>query len=421
VQAFGTGKIPLEKAVEQGIRLDAGWKNLRLEGRKAAVELEKARKTKWFTLDLGGSYLFKSEQIELRFPDTQPAPGVIIPGTHITAGSKHNYDLRLSLVQPVYTGNIISNSIAAAEQKAAVERYNLQQRKIEVAGAVKSSYFSFRLMKSKKRSLTLLIRNLELHRTRIADLYKEDLARKSDLLETEIKITEARMNLEALNRRMEEENIRFARLCSYDIADIREDYVESAGSFEESLARFTQHHPALKTLDRRVRLLQIGEKVVSGKYLPQVSGFAEVHYGRPGIDFFADRWSLYFQGGISVRMTLFDWNRLKREHELANASIRQLTNRREELVTEVKKGLKQLYAGLRSLGRQLELAKKLAASAAEDAALKEALYKENQAANVDYLSALVNKERYESLQDELGFQTQLLKMNINILVGKEEQ
>ncbi len=67
----------------------------------------------------------------------------------------------------------------------------------------------------------------------------------------------------------------------------------------------------------------------------------------------------------------------------------------------------------------MEMAVKLAETAQEDARIKEELYRENQAANVDYLAALLNKERYESMTEELKFQTQLIKLNINRLIGKE--
>jgi outer membrane protein TolC len=151
--------------------------------------------------------------------------------------------------------------------------------------------------------------------------------------------------------------------------------------------------------------------------LPQVAGFAQLHYGRPGIDFFKNQWSLYFQGGLSASMKLFDWHKKKQDHQVADASIRQLENRKQELLIEVKKNLKQLYTGLRSIESQLTLAKQLASTAGEDAQLKEELYKENQSANIDYLSALINKERYEAMQQEFIFQGQLLKMTINMLVG----
>ncbi|MCP5051918.1 MAG: TolC family protein [bacterium] len=412
--AVAADGVRMDTAVEKGIRMDAQFKNRLLDDQKARLEVETARKTKWFNVDLEGSYLFKSQQLEIAFP--QPLP---VPGSTLTAGSKHNYDLKLSVMHPIYSGDIISNSISLEEQKEAAEKYNIQLRRIEVATQIKGVYFNYRLLESKKRSLTLLLKNLELHYKRLNDLYKEDLAKRSDLLETEMKITEAGFNMEGLNRRMEEESIRFTRLCSYDIGEIERNYRESTGSPEESLARFTAFHPALKSIGHNIRMMETGKKIVSGKYRPQVRGFAELHWGKPGIDFFRNEWSLYFQGGINVALRVFDWNRKKRDLGLADFSIRQLKNREEEIITEAKRGLNQLYAGLRSLDRQLEMAAKLAAAAEEDAKLKEELYRENQAANVDYLSALLDKERYESMKEELKFQAQLIKLNINGLIGKE--
>jgi outer membrane protein TolC len=288
---------------------------------------------------------------------------------------------------------------------------------MQITGEIKSSYFSYHLLVNKKKSLQLLINNLQLHFKRVTDLYKEDLIKKSDLLETELKMVEAKMNVETVKRKIEEEKIRFNRLTTYDVNQIESNYHEIAGTFNESVDRFASFHPTLKNIGHQVRLLQLQKKIVSGKYLPQVAGFAQLHYGRPGIDFFKNQWSLYFQGGLSASMKLFDWHKKKQDHQVADASIRQLENRKQELLIEVKKNLKQLYTGLRSIESQLTLAKQLASTAGEDAQLKEELYKENQSANIDYLSALINKERYEAMQQEFIFQGQLLKMTINMLVG----
>jgi outer membrane protein TolC len=417
-QGLLMGAIPLEKAVESGIYIDAGYNNQRLELNALQVKHRQTLMNKRFKLDLSGSYLFKSENMEIAFPDSQPAPGITIPGIRKTAGAKHNYDLKLSMVQPIYTGGILSNSAEMESQKLRLEQHITALRKLAVAGEIKTSYFTYRLLQYKKKSLEVLIKNLELHRQRISDYFKENLVKKSDLLETDIKISEAEINLAELEQLIKAEKILFSRLCSLEVDNIEPNHQETVGSLDQSLNFFKSNHPVLKTVEQNIRLLQLKKKINSGQYLPQVSSFAELHYGRPGIDFFKNEWSLYFQGGISVNYKLFDWNKLKKENSVVNLSIQKLDNRKNELITDARKNLAQLYEKKKSIENQLNLLNKILDSAAEDSALKEELYKEQQVSNIDYLSSLLAVEKYRSMNDERKVEHQLVKLNINLIIGR---
>lgn len=244
------GDIPLQKAVAKGIQLDAMVQNRHLDDQKGVLELEKARHNRWFNMDFNGSYLFKSEQMEISF----------IPGKTILAGTQHNYDLKIGLAQPIFSGNMISNTIHLEEQKAGLVGLQITARELEVAGMVKSSYFTYRLLEAKRKSLSLLMENLKLHLETVDSLYKEEQVKKSDLLETELKIAEAEINLEELDRQMEEEKIRFARLCAYEITDMEEGYDEATGTLEESLARFNATHPSLKIFDQNIEVQKTAKK-----------------------------------------------------------------------------------------------------------------------------------------------------------------
>jgi outer membrane protein TolC len=412
------GEIPLKQAIEKGIRIDPQYKNHLLEHDIGRLNQAKARMKKLFQLDFGGSYRFKSQQMEILFPDALPAPGAAIPGGKITAGAKHNYDLKLSLVQPIFTGGVLANAVKLETQKQILTEHRTALREIEVAAKIKSSYFTYRLLENKKKSLALLIKKLKLHLKQISDFYGEELVKESDLLETEMNVGETEMKLEDLNRLLEEEKINFAGLCTFNIEDIEKVYDETDGTYGESLEFFKADHPVLKTIESNIQLLFLRKKITAGQYLPRVNGFGEFHYGKPGIDFFKNEWSLYFQGGIAVNVKIFDWGQLRNDKKIVDFSIEQLNNRREGLITETQKTLAQLYARKRTVKKQLELLGKLVRAASRDAELKEELYKEHQVANIDYLASLLTKERYESMKNERAVEYQLVKLRINVLIGR---
>ena len=69
------GKIPLKKAVETGIQKDSQYKNRLLDSKITRLDQQKARMKRLFNLDFSGSYLFKSQQMEISFPSSMPGAG----------------------------------------------------------------------------------------------------------------------------------------------------------------------------------------------------------------------------------------------------------------------------------------------------------------------------------------------------------
>ena len=192
-------------------------------------------------------------------------------------------------------------------------------------------------------------------------------------------------------------------------------------SFDAALDRFRSGHPLLRSLDERARMIRIQKKSISGSYLPQVSAFAEAHYGRPGQNFFADRWTFYVQGGLNIAMPVFNWNKGGRDRELADIAGRKLENQRADFIRESEKSLRQLYLAKGSLEKKLLLLDGLVANAAEDIRLKERLYEENQIDHTDLLAAMTGQERYLANREELHAQMEMLQVGMDTLIGKCEE
>jgi outer membrane protein TolC len=155
--------------------------------------------------------------------------------------------------------------------------------------------------------------------------------------------------------------------------------------------------------------------------LPQLSIFAEMHYGRPGQNFFKDKWTFYVQGGLNVTMPVFNWNKGGRDKTLVDIAARQLENQRADFIESSEKSLRQLFLLKEAFANKLLLLDNLVGYAAEGAQMKEKLFEENQIDHTDYLAALTAHERYLVNREELLAQMEVLKVNIHTLIGKAEE
>jgi outer membrane protein TolC len=414
-------KIPLTKAIEDGLNSDYEYLNALLDEQRATLQQRISAKDKLFRIDFGANYLYKSQTLIIDFPAVQ-IPGLYtIPGREIEAGLHHNFDLRLGLAQPIFSGGILSNSVKLDEVQRAIEANQKTLKVNEIAGMIKSSYFQYLLLVQKKQSLQILEKNLDLHRQRIENLLDEGMVRKSDLLETLSRIEQTQAGMSDVDQAVESQGIHFHRLCGHYPEEIEASYKEESIDLNAALAFFEESHPVLKTLQKRLEILALQKKINSGKYFPQVSGFAELHYGKPGIDFFEKKWTLYFQGGIVLSLRVFDWDRLRGEKALFDYQEQKLLNQKNKFIQDAAASLETLFSFLRKLEDKKAHITRLLQYSREDAELKEALYAEREIPNIDYLEALLTREKNELALREIQIETQGIRVNINTLIGKNKE
>ncbi|MCK4942916.1 MAG: TolC family protein [Candidatus Aminicenantes bacterium] len=412
-----SAKIPLQQAITRGIQKSLVIQNNLLEQKNLKLEKKTRDMKKWLTLHLGGSYIFKSQQMEINFLEIQINEGISVPLEPIIVGARHNYDLKLGLSQPIYTGNRLSNSAKLKDIQYEMEKHNTGLNTIEVSTRIKTSYFTYRMLFYQQQSVNAFLETLQLHQRKLEDFYLENLIKKSDLLETEFHLQEQMMNLEEIKLRIAREKINFKSLCDFNIEDISGDYTETIEPGPELLSDFQNHHPYLQMLNAQIRLLEIQKRLTNAEYLPQLVGFAEIHYGRPGIDYFTNEWSLYFQGGIGFDLKLFDWNQRKRNQKILNYSQEKSRNKQKDFSREVENQVRQLLESKKAIEIKLAIIGNLIEISREDTELKAELFQEQQITNKDYLASLATKERYVFMEKEQQLQIEMIKVNINKWLG----
>ncbi len=411
-------KVPLSQAVKDAWALSGALDGQKLQERAAALARESALRQKYFSAAFVAGYRASTDKVEVT-AGTFPFPlGPNVPaGTVILSAPSQSVDLKLSLQQPLYAGGALSQAVRIEAGRELSERELTRLKRVEIAGIVKASYFNHLLYSRKRDSLNSLLASLEIHLRKLKDLFAEDLVRRSALLETQAKADEARLGLEDVEQLIEAEAVRFRSLCGHDPGDIEPQALDRRESFAAARESFRTGHPLLRSLDEKAGMLRAQKKAVAGAYLPQVGAFAELHYGRPGQNFFSDRWTLYAAGGVNVSLPVFNWNRRGRDLELADIALRQLEDRRADFVRESERSLSQLFLQRDSLERKRALLDRLEANAREDVGLKENLYAESQIAHSDLLAAMTSQERYRAERGGLEAQLGLLATSIDTLIG----
>jgi outer membrane protein TolC len=415
-------KVTLSQAVANAWKISPNLDSQLLEEEAAATARMTAQRQKYFSVYFGGNFRYSSDKVQVKASDFPfPLGPAVPPGTVILSAPSASLDLKMSLVQPLYSGGLLSNAVNMETIRAASERDLTRLKRIELAGKVKSSFFNYLLFCNKRDSLNFFLSSLELHLKKVSHLFAEELVKKTDLLETRAKADEVRLQLQDLERLIAAEAVQFNSLSGFDPQEIDFQPVAKESSFATARDHFLAGHPLLRSLDEKRRFIQVQKRSVAAAYLPQVSAFAEAHFGRPGQNFFMDQWTFYFQGGLNVSMPVFNWSKGGRDRELLDIAARQLENQRADFIRESEKVLRQLFLYKESLEKKQVLLDGLVANAAEDTRLKENLYEENQIDHTDLLAAMTRQESYVANREELLALMEMLQANMDTLIGKIEE
>jgi len=410
--------ILLKDVLKKAIQTDVSIKNLSVQEKIDGINMEIAKKKKLLSVNLSGRYLFQSDKMEINLPSKTLSPTITIPGSTMSAGVNNNFDINMSIIQPVYSGGIISNNIKLKKNDLSITKNNKLLSKQIISRNIKNSYFKYKILNEEKKILTTLLNKLELHKKKIQDLYNENLINKAVILETEIKKDEIKLNLEELNKQLKTEQIQFNYLTKVNISDIEKNYSEIILNKNNSLAYYKRNHPLLNNIKIGKDNLYIGENINRGSYLPQINSFFELHYGKPGIDFFKNEWNPYFRVGINISYRLFDWNTKKSNTNILIYRRKKLENKRGHLIELTENNLNILYTSMNFYKNKIAKIKSLIMNSEAIKNIKEKLFLEKQITNLEYLTFLQKIKKYKLMEQKNKYKIELIKTRINALIGK---
>ncbi len=414
-----TAKVSLKTALKIATLKESLIKNAEIDREIARLNKSLKKKEKSIVADFNASYMFRSEKIEIKFPETNPVPGVTVPGMSFNAGSLHNFDLNLGLRKPLFSGNLISNSIKIAEKKSEVADFSKDIIKFKVIFRVKSSYIRYMLLNNTLETLKVVKERLVTHLKRLRDLKKETLVSDSDILNAEMRMGEIELEINGVRAAMSVEDNLFKKLCKYSIEEVKAGYREKVLSKKKSLDWFLGNHPLLKIYDKRREQSYIEERIVAGSYLPFIGLFSELHYGKPGINFFENRWKFYVQAGLKVSLKLFDSDKKGVKKRIIAYGREKLKNDRRDLILKLKENLDDLYEKIDIYSTNLRIAEALGKKSETESLLKKELYFENEIPGSEYLDSLLNIKKYKIKKIEIKLNLEMAKIAVNNLIGRE--
>ncbi len=403
----------LESAIEKAVLRHVTVQQVQSRIDEATLQRKLAEKARLPSAHVGGSTRYQTDRIEVEFP-TIPGLPVSMPGI---SGPRFFADMNLAVSLPLLSGGKLQSAIRLGRLAEDAGEQQIKLIRAQVAWDIKQIYMTDRLLDAQSAQAAALIQNLTLHQQRLTRLYDAGLCSKADMIQSEEKKTEADLSRMEIEQKRLQLADQFRDLTGFELSGIVLDHLETVPT-AEACAELIEDHPglALKRIEENRSLTQ--DKQATADYRPQAAVFAELHGGTPGINMLGDEWSLYGIAGISFRLILFDFNRKK--ELLAQGRVQQ-----KQIQFEAKRYKEQLLMRIDMLFRQIEALmrqetgnRKLIELASQFLAHQERLWQENQASHTDYLTALEHLAQQQSRLDQIHWQIERLKAEINFTLAR---
>ncbi|MCX7973786.1 MAG: TolC family protein [Candidatus Aminicenantes bacterium] len=409
-------KISLDQAINDAQKKNLRLNNLRLEADGFSLEAQKIFKQKLFTINATGNYLYKSQTIFVELPPFSPTANAASP-FRLEGGFKHNYDFGLAVTQPLFTGGRLSAQASFFRSAEAATSIKMTLLANEIATNLKLLFFEYRRLKARKNSLLAFKEQLSLHEKKIASLVEAELARRLNLVETKMKMEEVAASLLDIEQALAAIRFDFQQLCGYWPDEIEDNYQERTLNLEEAIAYFEQNHPQLKIYQEKINQLGLQKKIIQANNLPQIATVAEVHYGRPGLNFFKKEWSFYATAGLAIQFRFFDWFQGRNQIEQLNLDEQKIIKEKEDFLARGKLELKKLYEQKEILAGKLNHLENILRLAEEEVKIKEELARQNLLPHLDYLASLQAFEQNKWAREEILLMIEEIKVKINSVIA----
>ncbi|MFA6109373.1 MAG: TolC family protein [Candidatus Latescibacterota bacterium] len=361
----------------------------------AAARQREAGAARLPRLELSGRYARLS-----RTPDpsvTVPAMGTLTIGETVVDQQR----LAAAVVAPLFTGFQLENGQRAAARAATAAEQQVNAVREERALAAERAYWGLYQARVARQTIAESVRLVEAHRADADRLQAAGLLIPDEVLEVEVRLSEARLRLVEAEHRAELAEAALALAVSLPLqvrlalSDTPTVVIAPLPPLAELQARARAARPELLGLRELLTGARLQAAVARGERLPAAQVRAEYETANPNSRFFPpeNRWRDSWSVGLGVTWTAWDWGLVSERVRRAEAEARQVEEREREASEGVDLELLRYRLDAEAAVRRLEVAEVGVRQAALRAGILRARFAAGTVTGTQVLDAEVALER----------------------------
>ena len=354
----------------------------------AAEEVSIQSAAQYPVFSMGAAFNHQSEVASLELPFT--FPGFSTPS--IEAGVKDQYDLSVSVLQPIFTGFRTSSLIDAANEQ-------LQSKEIEknVVGnnlmlAVGNLYYQSQLNLMQRKVLEQSEKRIENQLILIRNLMQAEQKTAFDTLEVANRKLNIQSQLIKLKDGYEIMLSKMRYLITADnLTDLKSPKIQEISLIIPDLNEIQNsainNRFELQLLHKQKKSVEYNKSALKSSYYPQIFANASYHYSKPGVNFFQNEWMDYYTAGVKFQWELWAWGRSKSRVKQTQLTIDKIDLQHEQLKKDIMQQVEEAHKNLKMTKTQIHLNKNLVAVEKERYRIVKENYEQGLATTLDLNNA----------------------------------
>jgi outer membrane protein len=385
--------LTMEKAVETGLENSKFLHSSLMKVQSADAKSSETTASRLPTLKFGASYTRLSEtppfEVTIPLPPPYPSTFVISPSIF------DNYNLRLSLQQPLFTGFRLQSSSDMADYNAQATAQDYEKDKADLVYNIRSAYWNLYKAGEFKKVIDNNVQQIRAHLNDVQNFYEQGIVTNNEVLKVQVQLSNAQvLQIDAGN------NVRLATLgldnvlglpleTDIQLATLPEQKESAPAGVDTLLRKAMDQRPELKSMAYRVKVGESAVTMARSGWFPQIYLSGNYYYARPNqriipaVDKFIDTWDV----SLSASLDIWNWGSTVRQTQQAQAQLAQAQDGLGQMQDGITLEVTQTFLNFTQSGERIGVAEKGVQQAEENYRITDEKFKSGLALNSDLLDA----------------------------------
>ncbi len=397
--AYGRAQQIIDLSVEQALQIGFD-KSKGLHASLMKVQYADAKSSETNTLLLpslkfGGAYtrLSSVPAFEVNLPLPPPAPSHFVLAPAIL----DNYNLHVTLQQPLFTGWKVQGAVDAADYSAQAVAKEYERDKSDLVFNIKSAYWNLSKAVEIGKVVDDNVEQLRAHVKDAQSWQSQGLITNNDVLKVQVQLSEAQLRqIDARNA------VQLARIALNNIIGIPletevrltsnlEHTPEVFPTLQDLVQQARARRADVESMKLRVKAGEAGVSLATSNWFPQIYLTGNYYFNRPNqrfqpiVDAFKNTWDL----GVGMSFDIWNWGSTVHQTDEAKAQLSQAQDALSQLEDAITLDVTSNYLNLQRAKERISVAREGVQQAEENYRITNNKFKQGLSVNTDLLDAEV--------------------------------
>ncbi|MBK9014012.1 MAG: TolC family protein [Saprospiraceae bacterium] len=283
----------------------------------AALKLDNIDASRLPTLQWNAKATWQNEVFGLPFN---------IPGVELDI-PKYNVLTNLEASYVLLDGGLAEAKKIVEKTKLAVDNQSVTVELNKLREQVDRYFFGALLLQEQSKSLELTLKDLEAKTTQIEAAVRHGVALESEVLKLKVEQLKVRSKIEEMGS---DRRALLSVLGSLIGQTLDENAKLEVPSWQLAVGSQQSLRPEITLFDLQKKQVMASSDMIDAQWKPRVAAFATTGVGYPDpLNFFDDKISPYFIGGVQFSWKFWDWKQAEREREVLSVQTQLIENQKQ--------------------------------------------------------------------------------------------